>query len=120
MAAASYILIVDDDPQITSLLRIVLRRGGWRVRETRSGEQALDMARETPPDAMLLDLRLPGMSGRDVLERMGAEPSLSEVPVIVTTGDLDAPMLPGACATLIKPFRVPALYAAIRAALQAR
>ncbi len=116
----SHLLVVDDDPQITSLLRIVLGRRGFEVSASHSGEQALDMARRQPPDAMLVDLWMPGMSGQDLLDQMGAEPALANVPVIVTTGDTDAPEIAGAFATLTKPFEVELLYRTIRAALKAR
>ena len=69
--ATSYLLVVDDDPQITTLLRIVLGRVGWQVRESHSGMQALDMARQRPPDAVLVDLWMPDMTGADVVQEMG-------------------------------------------------
>jgi len=117
--SASYLLVVDDDPQITTLLRIVLGRVGWHVRESHSGTQALDMARQRRPDAVLVDLWMPDMTGADVVQEMVTEPGLAEVPVIVTTGDTEAPEVSGAFATLTKPFSVEQLYHTIRAAIGA-
>ncbi len=113
------LLVVDDDPQITALLRIVLRRGGYDIRASHSGAEALDLARRERPDAVLLDLHMPDVSGEDVLSCLKRDGSLCDVPVIVATGDTDAPELSGAFATLAKPFNVKRLYSTISSALGA-
>ncbi len=117
--AASYLLVVDDDPQITTLLRVILRRGGWQVHASNSGTEALDMARRRPPDAMLVDLWMPDMTGVEVMRAMETDPALASVPVIVATGDTEAPVACGAFATVTKPFRIDQLYRTVRAAVGA-
>lgn len=113
------LLIVDDNRQITSLLRMVLGRGGYVVRESHSGAEALELARRSRPDAILLDLRMPDMSGHDVIRRMEAEPELADVPVIVATGDTEVREVAGAFATLIKPIKIEQLQRVLQRALTA-
>ncbi len=114
------LLVVDDDPHITTLLRIALGRNGYEIRESHSGREALNMARRRPPDAVLLDLHMPDMSGVDLLRCMGTEPRLRRVPVIVATGEADPPELPTAFATLTKPFKLRILCSTIRDAIEQR
>lgn len=116
--AESYILVVDDDPQIASLLRVILGRAGWEVKQAYSGRQALDTARQDPPAVVVVDLWMPDMTGIEVLHELRAELELSEVPVILTTGDIEAPDAEGVFATLRKPFSIAQLYDTIRAALE--
>jgi len=68
---------------------------------------------------VLLDLHMPDVSGEDVLSCLKRDGSLCDVPVIVATGDTDAPELSGAFATLAKPFNVERLYSTISSALGA-
>jgi len=118
--AGSYLLVVDDDPGISALLLMVLERGGWQARVSHDGAEALEIARAEPPDALLVDMWMPGMNGAQLVRELGAEPALAQVPVIITTGDSRAPDVPGIFATLTKPFRIPALYRTVRAALKHR
>ncbi len=113
------LLVIDDDPRITALLRIALGRGGYDIKESHSGAEALDIARQELPDAVLLDLRMPDMSGEDVLTRLKTDRQLCDVPVIVATGQTDYPRLSGAFATLTKPFKLEQLYRTINQALGA-
>jgi sigma-B regulation protein RsbU (phosphoserine phosphatase) len=75
--------INDDDPDINLLFQMRLRRRGMDVRSAPDGESALDEIRASPPDLMLLDISMPGMSGLDVLERI-REDKL-DIAVIMTT-----------------------------------
>jgi two-component system, NtrC family, nitrogen regulation response regulator NtrX len=87
-AAPTTVLVVDDEKNIRRTLSMVLDGDGYRVVEAESGEQALDaIARaETPIDVAVLDLKLPGLSGIQVLERLRAEEATRELPVIVVSG----------------------------------
>jgi two-component system, NtrC family, nitrogen regulation response regulator NtrX len=87
-AAPITVLVVDDEKNIRRTLAMVLDGDGYRVVEAESGEQALDaIARaETPIDVAVLDLKLPGISGIQVLERLRAEEATRELPVIVVSG----------------------------------
>lgn len=81
------VLIVEDEPSIGFILREVLEGEGHKVTVLTSGTAALDwLAVEPPPDAVLLDLLMPGLGGREVLEAIRRERRLREVPVILVTG----------------------------------
>ena len=118
--SAGKVLVVDDEPQIRRVLRVILAGQNYEVLEARSGESALDRFREFLPDLVLLDLNMPGMSG---LETCRAIRETSEVPIIVLTvrqeeeekvDALDA----GADDYVTKPFGKKELLARIRAALR--
>jgi putative two-component system response regulator len=79
------ILIVDDTPTNISVLMEILR-GDYRVLAATNGEQALKIARgDPPPDLILLDVMMPGMSGHEVCQRLKAESSTRKIPVIFVT-----------------------------------
>ena len=88
---APLVLVVDDEPEATDLLREILEQHGCEVLAARDGAQALEIARELPhPDLVLLDLELPVMDGRAFLEAARSDPSLSGIPVVVVSGAPDA------------------------------
>src|SRR4029079_17370480 len=118
--SAGKILVVDDEPQIRRVMRVILAGENYEIVEARSGEAALLRFREYLPDLVLLDLNMPGMSG---LETCRAIRETSEVPIVVLTGRheeeekvevLDA----GADDYVTKPFGKQELLARIRAALR--
>jgi DNA-binding response OmpR family regulator len=83
-AAATRILIVDDDETIRVYLRDLLEQMGTiDVFEAVDGPSGLALAREVQPDLVLLDLMMPGMSGIEVCSRLRSTPELADVPVIV-------------------------------------
>jgi two-component system response regulator MprA len=79
----AHILVVDDDPRITNLLRRVLAYEGYSVAIATSGNEALDRALERPPDLVVLDIMLPGMDGLEVARRMRAAGDM--VPILMLT-----------------------------------
>src|SRR5262249_25798267 len=118
--SAGKVLVVDDEPQIRRVMRVILSGENYEVLEARSGESALLRFREFLPDLVLLDLNMPGMSG---LETCRVIRETSEVPIIVLTVHheeeekveaLDA----GADDYVTKPFGKQELLARIRAALR--
>jgi two-component system KDP operon response regulator KdpE len=116
------ILVVDDDARFVRVLRVNLETRGYKVSVAFDGPSALAMADAWAPDLVILDLRMPGMDGYEVCQRIRA---YSSVPIIMLTGlaqesdkvkGLDA----GADDYLIKPFNVEELLARVRAALRRR
>lgn len=81
------ILAVEDDPDIMSLIHDVLTDEGYTVVEARRGEDAVEVARDTPIGLMLLDLGLPDLHGNDVLVRLKSNPATSDVPIIVISAN---------------------------------
>ncbi len=82
---AGRVLVIDDEAAVRTLMRRFLLREGLSVDEAASGEAGLRMARETRPDAITLDVMMPGMDGWAVLAALKADPDLCDVPVIMLT-----------------------------------
>jgi two-component system cell cycle response regulator DivK len=82
------ILVVEDDEKSRRLLTDVLEYHGFDVCAYASGEEGLGEARMSCPDAALLDIELPGISGFDVLSRLRAESTSAAVPVIAVTASV--------------------------------
>jgi two-component system response regulator MprA len=120
------VLVVDDDAQITAFLKRALAYDGYQVEVADDGRTALAMARDNPPDLVVLDVMLPGLDGVEVLRRLRAgESETGKLPVIMLTArdevsdrvkGLDA----GADDYLVKPFALEELTARMRALLRRR
>jgi two-component system cell cycle response regulator len=79
------ILIVDDNPQILSIMTDLLSPLGYLIDCASGGEEALDRAGVAPPDLVLLDVMMPGMDGFAVCRHIRADPQLAQVPIILVT-----------------------------------
>jgi nitrogen regulation protein NR(I) len=117
-----HILIVDDDPQLRQSFEKLLYAEGHRVRTAATGENALEMVRSEVPDLVIMDVRLPGMSGLETFRALHeTEPKL---PVIIMTAygttetAIEATKL-GAFEYVLKPFDIPDILALIAQALDA-
>ena len=106
------VLVVEDDHVSTKLFREALEAHGYNVLQAKDGMEGWRMAREHRPDLILMDIRLPGVSGLDVTKWLKADETLKSVPVIAITafameGD-EEKMLEGGCDAYIpKPISVP-------------
>ena len=80
------ILIVDDSPELLSFLTELLRDCKYDVHPAANGKQALQAARTSPPDLILLDIKMPSMSGFEVCARFKADEALRDIPVIFLSG----------------------------------
>ena len=114
------ILVVEDEDRIRQFLQRGLTFEGYRVDTASDGEAALELARENPPDLVLLDIMLPGMDGVEVCRRLRAG---SEVPILMLTAkeaieDRVAGLDAGADDYLVKPFAFDELLARVRALLR--
>jgi CheY-like chemotaxis protein len=83
------VLIVDDFALGRTLAERQLRRAGYAVTAASSGEEALELARRRPPDAIVSDIRMPGMSGLDLLEAIRRDITLAHVPFLIVAGAID-------------------------------
>jgi len=84
-ARSIHVLIVDDDARSTAPLKRGLRAAGYRVHSTSCAGRALRHCESQPPDALILDINLPGMDGFELCERLRSDPFLAEIPVIMLT-----------------------------------
>ncbi len=119
------ILIVEDDAKVAEVIRDALRlegSGAWEALTARSGEEALRMVEAQPVDLILLDVRLPGISGAEVYRRLRAAPTTHRLPIIFLSGgtsfDLSREGVQEGI-LLRKPFNIPELLAVVRANLPA-
>jgi len=103
------ILVVDDEPGFVKIAGLRLKYSGYEVVTAVDGEEALDRARDSSPDLILLDIKLPKRNGFEVCRILKADPVLSKIPVVFCSADAttaiaqEAPRF-GAAGYLIKPF----------------
>ncbi|MGZ3601904.1 MAG: response regulator transcription factor [Ktedonobacterales bacterium] len=117
----AHVLIVDDDPRITDLLRRVLAYEGYTVAVAATGDEALDRTLEHPPDTIVLDIMLPGMDGLEVTRRLRV--AGDNVPILLLTArdavsDRVTGLETGADDYLVKPFAPEELLARVKALLR--
>lgn len=79
------LLVVDDDPDIRSLLSRAAVHRGHVVIQAEDGAQALEKVRTSIPDAVSLDIQMPRLDGRDVISRLKRDPTTRDIPVVVVT-----------------------------------
>ena len=115
------LLVIDDDPGVTSLLRRGLSYEGFAVDTAASGTQGLSVARECYPDLVILDIMMPGMDGLEVLRRLRSADA--RLPILMLTGK-DAPsdqvtgLESGADDYMVKPFSLDVLLAHVHSLLR--
>ena len=117
----SSILVVDDMEDIRFLCRLVLEGAGHEVMEASSAEEALEIIETTRPDGILLDIRLPGMDGWEVLRILQTREELSQIRVIVCSAhaslsERGRAQSEGADGFLTKPFPMKELVRIFEAA----
>jgi two-component system, OmpR family, phosphate regulon response regulator PhoB len=118
-----YILIVEDEAPLVTLLRYNLEKQGFRVEDAGDGGEALTRITEAAPDLLLLDWMLPTMSGIELCRQLRRRPATRQLPIIMLTAraeDQDAVrgLDTGADDYITKPFSTEALIARIRALLR--
>ena len=117
------VLVVDDEPDIREIARLSLERlAGWRVTTAASGEEGLQLASRERPDAVLLDVMMPGLDGPETARRLAADPATAGIPVLLLTArarssERDELAEEPVVAVLTKPFDPTRLADDIAAAL---
>jgi two-component system, OmpR family, response regulator MprA len=102
------ILIVDDDPAITTLLKMSFELEGHVVMTAASGAEALELARHIHPAAMVVDVMMPEMDGLELVRRLRSNPTTSDIPIVCCSarslaGDVEAGLAAGADDYVTKP-----------------
>ena len=121
LVSVKKLLIVDDQQGIRLLLNEVFKREGYETFLAANGIEALDIAERIKPDGVLLDMKIPGMDGIEILKRLKSK--MPEVPVVMMTayGELDLiqeAMKLGAAHYFTKPFDIYEVRDAVNAMLQ--
>ncbi|MCP6760203.1 MAG: PAS domain S-box protein [Fischerella sp. CENA71] len=114
------VLVCDDDPSIRDVMQAMLEKQGYRALTVASGQAAIEQAVAQPPDAILLNLMMPGMHGWETLAILKQQPSTQKIPIIILSGLLpDATEVPhpGISDWLVKPPEQQQLFQALKRAL---
>jgi CheY-like chemotaxis protein len=96
------ILIVDDEPDIRFMMRLILESAGHKVTDARHGADGLKSVKSAPPDLVITDVMMPTMDGLEFIERLRSNPKTSAIPILVVSGNSDRAT--AANARLGKPF----------------
>jgi two-component system response regulator VicR len=82
---AKKVLVVDDEPAIANLAKVKLTNEGFDVVTAHSGKEALEKVAGEPPDAIVLDVMMPGMDGWEVASRLRGDPETKDIPILMLT-----------------------------------
>jgi DNA-binding response OmpR family regulator len=116
------ILIAEDERDIRDLIAFTLRFAGYEVFSASNGQEALDMAPNINPDIILMDVRMPRMTGYEACKAMKANPDLKDIPVVFLTArgqesEVQQGLEAGAEEYLLKPFAPDHLTLRVKAIL---
>jgi CheY-like chemotaxis protein len=79
------VMVVDDNPDIVTIVKTILEGKGYGVQSAYSGQEVFNLLKEQKPDLIVLDIMMPQMDGLEVLTRLKGEPSTATIPVILLT-----------------------------------
>jgi CheY-like chemotaxis protein len=122
MAKPASILVVDDDPEIVTMLSTRLGKRGYTVTTAEDGKRAIEIAKRDKPDLVLLDVMMPGKSGWEVARALKQDPVTQHVKIVMVTAigektnEITAPIY-GADAHVDKPFEFEKLESVINSLL---
>jgi DNA-binding response OmpR family regulator len=120
------IVVINDSPELLELARLLFEDEGYDVKVAQVGTGAFDLIRHTLPDLVILDVRLPDISGWDILQAMKLERAMASIPVLVCTAavnelrELEDNLRQIGVDTLIKPFAIDALLSKVEALIEGR
>ena len=106
------ILVVDDEPNVRFLVRMILEGAGYAVVEASHGGDALECAKESRPGLVVTDLMMPVMGGRELIERLRADPDTAAIPIVVLSTSAGS-LTTSADIVLGKPFKPEVLVEAV-------
>jgi len=116
------VLVVDDEPNIVLSLEFLMQQAGFDVTTALDGESALALVNENPPDLVLLDISLPGISGFEVLEQLRNQEAFRRLPIVMLTAhgrevEREKGLALGADDYITKPFSTRQLVEKVQALL---
>ncbi len=116
------ILIAEDERDIRDLITFTLGFAGFEVLAAANGEEALNLARQNVPDLILMDVRMPRMTGYEACAAMKADPKLKDIPVVFLSAkgqdaEIQTGLQAGAVDYLLKPFAPDQLTERVQAVL---
>lgn len=116
------IVIAEDEPDIRELIAFTLRFAGHEVITGSNGEEGYQLARQERPDLVMLDVRMPKLTGYEACKRIKAEPDLAAIPVIFLSAkgqenEIEQGLAAGAEEYLLKPFAPDQLVDRVKAVL---
>jgi CheY-like chemotaxis protein len=113
------VLVVEDDPVLSDIMRLLLEDDGCRILIAHGGKEAIQVAGKEHPDLITLDLRLPDVDGRYVLDQLQQRPELQGIPVIIISGgEYQGRTADHVLAVLPKPFDAMELDRLVQATLE--
>jgi DNA-binding response OmpR family regulator len=117
------ILVVDDERELVELISMNLQRNGYDTVTAHDGSTGLDIARKQKPDLIVLDIMMPGLSGRDVTVALKGDPDTATIPILMLTAkteetDIIVGLSMGADDYVTKPFSMKVLMARVAAVLR--
>ncbi|HVS72639.1 MAG TPA: response regulator transcription factor [Phycisphaerae bacterium] len=123
MARRKKILVVDDERDLVELIAMNLQRNGYEPLVAHDGAAGLELARRQKPDLAILDLMMPGLSGRDVTVALKGDPDTAGMPILMLTAkteetDIIVGLSMGADDYVTKPFSMKVLMARVAAVLR--
>jgi two-component system, OmpR family, phosphate regulon response regulator PhoB len=120
--AVPLVLIADDDEDILTLVALRFRRSGLEVILARDGEEALELIQTRAPDAAVLDIAMPKLTGLEVVRRLRDSEATKAIPIVLLTAragdkDVELGLAAGADEYVTKPFSPQDLYACVQSVL---
>jgi len=114
-----HVLLIEDEPNIIEAISFILRQDGWKVSTHSDGDRAIEEITRQKPDAIILDVMLPGRSGFDILRDIRSSADTREMPVLMLTAkgrsrDREAALAGGASHFMTKPFSNREMLEAVR------
>ena len=114
------ILVVDDDPNMRFLLRLIFESRGYEVTEAQHGVAALIRIKNALPDLVVTDIKMPVMDGGELIKHLRSDPQTADLPILAVTANRYAQTdAADADVVLDKPFRHSALLSAVQSLLAA-
>jgi DNA-binding response OmpR family regulator len=122
MRAVPLVLVADDDEDILTLVALRFRRSGLEVILARDGEEALELIHTRAPDAAVLDIAMPKLTGLEVVRRLRDDEATKSLPIVLLTAraaekDVELGLEAGADEYITKPFSPQDLYACVQSVL---